>query len=105
MNTIYPSDESRTALEVFCLYKGQGYYFDLSTQPITRRNFAFGGSEIQRYGYQITETCTACGKCIEKCPSNCIQVGHPYFIHQEHCLHCGNCFKVCPHEAVIHPDD
>ncbi|WP_298364343.1 4Fe-4S binding protein [uncultured Lutibacter sp.] len=101
MATIYPSDESRTALEVFCLYKGQGAYFDLSTKPITRGSFSLGGKTIQNYGYFITEDCTGCGLCVEKCPQNCISVGEPYKINQDNCLHCGNCFSVCPEKAVI----
>jgi uncharacterized pyridoxamine 5'-phosphate oxidase family protein/Pyruvate/2-oxoacid:ferredoxin oxidoreductase delta subunit len=96
MTTIYPSQESRTALEVFCLYKGQGEYFDLSTKPITRGSFALGDKTIQNFGYFITENCNGCGLCVEKCPQNCIAVGEPYKINQDHCLHCGNCLEVCP---------
>ena len=103
MATIYPTAENMTALEVFCLYKGQGYYFDLSTQPITRMNFAFGGSEIQQFGYQITDACNGCGLCIDKCPTHCISIGEPYVINQENCLHCGNCLAVCPEDAVVRP--
>ena len=101
MAEIYASAESRTALEVFCLYKGQGEFFDLSTKPITRGNFAFGGIEVQSFGYRITEACNACGLCIEKCPQNCIIIGEPYKIVQENCLHCGNCEDICPENAVI----
>ena len=101
MATIYPTVESRTALEVFCLYRGRGDYFDLSTKPITRGNFAFGGVEVQDFGYFITEDCTGCGLCVEKCPQDCIEVGEPYKIIQEHCLHCGNCMEICPENAVI----
>lgn len=101
MVEIYPTLESRTALEVFCLYKGQGEYFDLSTKPITRGSFAIGGKELASYGYFITDTCTACGLCLTKCPQNCINVGNPHRINQDHCLHCGNCFSVCPVNAVL----
>ncbi|WP_075590174.1 4Fe-4S binding protein [Labilibacter marinus] len=101
MATIYPTVESRTALEVFCLYKGQGEYFDLTTKPITRASFALGESNLQKFGYLITDDCTACGKCVENCPTNCIEESKPYVIHQENCLHCGNCKEVCQEEAVI----
>ena len=101
MATIYPSEESRKALEVFCLYKGQGDYFDLSTKPITRGNFSFGGSKLQEFGYFITEECNGCGLCVEKCPQNCIEKGTPYQINQENCLHCGNCYEFCSENAVI----
>ncbi|MGQ1909109.1 4Fe-4S binding protein [Marinifilum sp. RC60d5] len=101
MADIYPSMESRTALDIFHLYKGQGEFFDLSTKPITRGIFAFGGKEIQAFGYQITEDCNACSLCLEKCPQDCIRIGEPYEIIQENCLHCGNCKEVCPIGAVI----
>ena len=101
MNEIYPSPESRTALEVFCLYKGQGEYFDLSTKPITRESFSFGGQALLQFGYSITNACTACGLCLEKCPQQCIDVGTPYFINLQQCLHCGNCMEICPADAVV----
>lgn len=100
MATIYSSDESRTALEVFCLYKGQGDYFDLSTKPITRGSFSFGGQKLQKYGFFITDACTSCGICLEKCPQDCIDEGTPFEIKQENCLHCGNCAEVCPESAI-----
>ncbi|WP_024953607.1 4Fe-4S binding protein [Sulfurospirillum arcachonense] len=101
MADIYPSKESRMALNVFHLYKGQGEYFDLSTKPITRTNFVFGGEELKKSGYFITENCKACGKCKEKCPQSCIEIGKIYKINQEQCLHCGNCYEICPNEAIV----
>ena len=101
MSEIYATAESRTALEVFCLYKGQGEYFDLSTKPITRGSFSFGGQKLQAFGYYITNNCNSCGLCLAKCPQNCIYNGIPFEIKQEHCLHCGNCYEVCPENAVI----
>lgn len=43
MADIYKNEESRTALEVFQLYEGEGEYFDLSCLPPKREAFAFGG--------------------------------------------------------------
>lgn len=101
MADIYPSPESRKALEVFCLYKGQGDFFDLSTQPLTRGSFSIGGQVQTNYGYYITDDCTNCGRCIKVCPPPCIIESAPYKIIQEHCLHCGNCKAVCPEDAVV----
>ncbi|GAF05201.1 4Fe-4S binding protein [Saccharicrinis fermentans] len=101
MSEIYPTAKSRTALEVFCLYRGQGEYFDLSTKPITRGSFSFGGQKLKTFGYYISDNCHGCGLCVEKCPQNCIDSGTPFEIKQEHCLHCGNCYEVCPKSAVI----
>ena len=108
MNEIYPNAESRKALEVFCITKGRGEYFDLSTKPITRTSFVIGehgqdtgdAGETAR-GYYITDACTGCGKCTEVCPQKCIDTDSiPFKIRQTNCLHCGNCKEVCPSEAV-----
>lgn len=108
MNEIYPNAESRKALEVFCITKGSGEYFDLSTKPITRASFVIGehgqntedaGEKVR--GYYITDACTGCGKCTEVCPQKCIDMdGIPFKIRQANCLHCGNCKEVYPSEAV-----
>lgn len=42
MAEIYPTEESRKALTVFCIYEGTGEFFDLSVKPIRRESFAFG---------------------------------------------------------------
>lgn len=43
MYEIYPTEQSRSALTVFCLYEGSGEWFDLSKKPIERFTFSFGG--------------------------------------------------------------
>lgn len=100
MNEIYPSKESQMELEVFQLYEGQGEYFDLSTKPITRKNFTIGNIKVINYGYFITNECRGCKICYSKCPQKCIVVGNPCVIKQENCLHCGNCISVCPFRAI-----
>lgn len=104
MKEIYPSRESRTALEVFRISEGKGDFFDLSTKPITRGSFQLGNGKKQSEnggGYIITEKCQSCRFCYSKCPQKCIAMDHkPFVISQEHCLHCGNCFAVCPFGAV-----
>lgn len=40
MAEIYPEEESRTALEVFRMYEGEGEYFDLSAKPVVRHTFS-----------------------------------------------------------------
>ena len=105
MKEIYPDQESRKALEVFCITQGRGEYFDLSTKPITRASFLIGehqetaGEGVK--GYYITDACTGCRKCVAVCPQKCIDVGSiPFKIRQENCLHCGNCMEDCPAGAV-----
>ena len=46
MRDIYPTPENRTGQEVFYLYKGEGDFFDLTTQPKTRDRFVFGGKAL-----------------------------------------------------------
>jgi Uncharacterized conserved protein len=106
MADIYPTQESRSALEVFRLYEGTGEYFNLSTKPITRKSFVIGietqGLYTNRNGYFITESCVGCGACVKVCPQNCIDTGQvPFVIHQENCLHCGNCKDKCNFKAVV----
>lgn len=101
MSDLYKTDEQRSALEVFCLYKGQGEFFDLSTKPITRASFALGKEIVKKYGFFITSTCSECGKCASVCPTSCIDSGSPFTINSEHCLHCGNCMAVCPDSSVV----
>ena len=100
MNNVYPG-ETRRILEVFCLDEGEGEYFCLSAEPITRWPFAFGGADRERKGFAITADCTGCGICAEECPQKAIDEGEPYVIRQENCLHCGRCLEECPAEAVV----
>lgn len=101
MAVIYPTEESREALEVFQLYKGEGELFDLSQQPPFRQNFSFGGQSLTESGYRISEAvCISCQACRSLCPSQCITDTMPRRIDSTHCLHCGNCFRVCPVGAV-----
>ena len=102
MNEIYPTSESQKALTVFQLYEGSGEWFDLSKKPIERISFTFGGAEIKKYGYYITNACVGCRVCEEVCPQGCIDFHDiPAVILQDHCLHCGNCMNICPQNAVI----
>ena len=102
MRTIYPTEESRRALTVFCLYAGTGEWFDLSRRPIERFSFTFGGAADTAQSYSITDACSGCGACAAVCPQECIYTAVlPAVIRQEHCLHCGNCMRVCPSGAVV----
>lgn len=103
MAEIYPTEESREALEVFQVYEGKGEFFDLSVKPIFRVGFSLGRSEEneQTGGYFITDRCRGCHTCYSRCPQKCIDLSaKPLVIHQENCLHCGNCMTFCPFGAV-----
>lgn len=102
MKEIYPSKESRMALEVFRMYEGQGEYFDLSSKPIIRETFAIGKNvQALKSGYFVNDKCRGCKLCYSKCPQKCIDIStKSVVINQENCLHCGNCITVCPFGAV-----
>lgn len=99
MNGVYPG-QSRYILDAFCISAGELEYFDLSSEPITRRALSFGGAEERQSGFVITDSCISCGTCAGGCPQQCIKEGAPYEIDQPHCLHCGLCAENCPAGAV-----
>lgn len=103
MQSIYPSD-TRDALEVFRVYKGEGNYFDISDpKHISRGTFILGDEEETGFsGYYVTDLCILCGTCFAVCPQQCIDTAkNPVVIDQNHCLHCGRCFENCPVNAII----
>ena len=99
LETLYPGD-TKDILEAFHLYQGKGEIFDLSTEPPGRERFAFGGESVNPPGYNINNTCTACGICIDACPVGVISDGDIYSIDESHCLECGRCAQVCPENAI-----
>lgn len=99
MNSVYPG-ESRYILDVFCLYEGEGEFFDLRKSPIYREAFAFGKDLVNPKGYLITNECVQCGKCLQNCPQQCIIAASKYEIMAKHCLHCGLCYENCPVQAI-----
>lgn len=52
--------------------------------------------------YKITDACTACGSCMEACPSEAIAEGEPiYIIDADACIDCAVCVEACPAEAIV----
>lgn len=101
MAKIYPNSESRSALTVFQIYKGSGEFFDLSSKPIFREKFTFGGMINHTTLFSITPKCNGCKLCSHVCPQQCIDITKkPFQIEQEHCLHCGKCMDICSRQAV-----
>ena len=99
MNEVYPGD-TRYILDAFHIYECRGEWFDLLHYPISREQFAYGGDEIEKAGFEITDACISCGSCSAACPQKCITEGTPFSINPAHCLQCGACLEVCPAGAV-----
>ena len=97
---VYPGDTRKLAGIVFQITDAEIEYFNLGVKPIFRESYTIGNGRISFRGYEITESCIGCGRCLKNCPQQCIDPGNPYCIQQEHCLHCGNCYEVCPANAI-----
>jgi len=50
---------------------------------------------------KVDETkCTACGQCVEVCPSEAIELGDVAKVDEDACTSCGLCVDECPVEAI-----
>ena len=101
MQSIYPGD-TRSALEVFCLYEAQGEYFDISDPAhIIRDGITIGLAEQTMSGYFVGQGCIGCKLCYDLCPQKCIDITlKPVVIDQHRCLYCGRCMESCPRQAI-----
>lgn len=101
MQKIYPAD-TRSALEVFVVYKAEGEFFDIhDLSHVTRDRFVIGDVEEKQKGYFVGEGCIGCKLCYSVCPQKCIDISKiPVVIEQNHCLHCGRCAEICPKQII-----
>lgn len=103
MKEIYP-DDTKTALDVFCIYDAQGEFFDISEpSKIKRESFIVGKNKKDKYisGYFVGDECIGCKLCYSVCPQKCIDIFQkPVCIIQNNCLHCGRCSEICPKQII-----
>lgn len=101
MKAIYPG-ETRSVLEVFCLYEAEGEYFDISDPPhVTRDSFTVGAVVAVPSGYYVGDGCIGCKMCYSVCPQKCIDITKKLaVIDQKRCLHCGRCAESCPKQVI-----
>lgn len=101
MKAIYPG-ETRSALEVFCLYEAEGEYFDISDPShVTRDSFTVGAVAAVPSGYYVGDGCIGCKMCYSVCPQKCIDITKKLaVIDQKRCLHCGRCAESCPKQVI-----
>ena len=101
MQSIYPGD-TRSALEVFCLYEAEGEYFDISDPShVTRDSIVIGQAAAPQSGYFVGSGCIGCKLCYAVCPQKCIDITNtPVVIDRHRCLHCGRCAETCPKQVI-----
>jgi NAD-dependent dihydropyrimidine dehydrogenase PreA subunit len=48
-----------------------------------------------------TDLCTACGICVDECPTNALDLEDVAVLARpDDCSECGTCQEVCPNEAI-----
>lgn len=101
MQEIYP-DDTRKALEVFCVYEAGGEYFDIGNPShVVRDSFVIGYTETKQTGYFVGQGCIGCKLCYSVCSQKCIDISSkPVVIDQNCCLHCGQCAEICPKKVI-----
>ena len=55
---------------------------------------------ISAKSFLVTDKCTGCGKCEQRCPLNNIKLTNGKPVWGDHCTHCMACIAGCPREAI-----
>lgn len=55
---------------------------------------------ISAKGFKVTDKCSGCGKCADRCPLNNITVSSGRPVWGKECTHCMACIAGCPNEAI-----
>lgn len=55
---------------------------------------------ISAKGFSVTDKCTGCGKCEERCPLNNVKIVSSKPVWGKDCTHCMACIAGCPTEAI-----
>lgn len=74
--------------------------------PAANRQAApFRGHPALRLDDQGGDLCTACGACVDACPTECIEVqkrehATQFALNWQRCMCCGLCASICPVQAI-----
>ena len=55
---------------------------------------------ISAKGFRVTDKCTGCGECAQRCPLNNIKLTNGKPVWGNQCTHCMACIAGCPNEAI-----
>jgi len=55
---------------------------------------------VNAKGFSVTDGCTGCGKCVERCPLNNVKLVNKKPQWGKECTHCMACIAGCPNKAV-----
>ena len=55
---------------------------------------------ISAKGFRVTDKCTGCRKCVQRCPLNNIKLTNGKPVWGDQCTHCMACIAGCPNEAI-----
>ena len=55
---------------------------------------------VKAAGFRATDSCTGCGQCVRKCPTNNIRLENGKPVWGKECTHCMACICYCPAEAI-----
>ncbi|MBT3271787.1 MAG: 4Fe-4S binding protein [Spirochaetales bacterium] len=52
------------------------------------------------YCVNETDQCTACGRCVKRCPMDAITLDNAAVVEKNRCIGCGLCVSTCPEESL-----
>ena len=55
---------------------------------------------IRAKSFRVTDKCSGCGKCAQRCPLNNIKLTNGKPVWGDQCTHCMACIAGCPNEAI-----
>lgn len=67
---------------------------EVAAERVRRLAAAYRAAEVE------AESCTGCGRCVDACWFDAIQMASGVAVKQDNCIGCGYCIQVCPTEAL-----
>lgn len=64
-------------------------------------NIPYREYKSSAFKYTVSDSCSNCGICAEKCPVRAIPSNNPKSVKADRCIGCMRCFYICPQKARI----